>query len=374
MSVDETYIANRALQHCGASRIPDGTLRTDDSKNAAEIRACYDSLRRYEQRRNVWRYCVRTVALRPIGNQSKFLTFGSWAIGTTYSINDVVLGSDGQNYSSLVAANIGNDPTTALAKWTLYFGNLLAQEYVTTWSSAATYALGDHAVGSDLQVYISLAAGNINHNPVGDGNVHWSVTVDNVQADSNTYSAGEIVFTGNKIYMSKISGNQDVLPTINWLSFTTEPTVALLNFIYPIGSGPISQSLTANAYRLPNGFLRMAPQSPKAGATSFLGAPSGAAYNDWNFEGNYFTTRDSGVIYFRFAADISDPAQFDAMFIEGFAARLAFAVVEPITQSTAKQEGIAQTYQKVMTDARTVNGIEEGSTFPPEDDYLVCQR
>jgi len=372
--VTETDIANRALQHCGASRIPAGALRTDDSKNAGEVVACYDISRRYELRRNVWRFAVRTVALRPIGDYSKFVTFAAFDNAATYAANDVIQASDGQVYFSLIGANTGHDPTTSPTYWSLYFGNLIAQEYVTTWSAAATYAAGDHAVGSDSVVYISLVDANINHNPVGDGDVHWSVTTDDVQADDQDYYAGELVYTGNKVYLSKISANADDPPSTNWLSFTTAPALSALNFIYPIGAGPMAQGATKNAYRLPNGFLREAPQSPKAGASTILGAPTGLAYTDWNFESNYFTTQDTGIILFRFAADISDTTQFDPMFVEGLAARIAFSVCEPITQSQSKLQGIAAAYNKYMSDARTVNGIETGSTQPPEDDYIVTQR
>ena len=50
MPVNITQLANRALQHCGAPRIAAGALLTEDSKNASEIRECYDPLRRAEHR------------------------------------------------------------------------------------------------------------------------------------------------------------------------------------------------------------------------------------------------------------------------------------------------------------------------------------
>lgn len=376
--ITETMIANRALQRCGALRIADGALRTEDSKNANEIEACYDMLRRAEMRRNVWRFSIRTTALRAIGDFSKFVTFGAYSSGTSYAVNDVALASDGQVYSSRVAANTGHDPTTSQTYWTLYFGNLIAQEYVTTWSATPTYAIDDHAVGSDSQVYRSLQNANVNHNPVGDGDVHWSLatTVDEddlTEEDDQAYYAGEVVYKGNKVYISLVNDNETDPGSSSWLLFTTAPTLSKLNFIYPIGAGPSSNTTTRNAYRVPNGFLREAPQDPKAGAATFLGAPTGLFYTDWNFEGDYFTTRDTGVIPFRFAADINDPAAFDPLFAEGFACRIALEVCEPITQSNSKIQTIAGEYKKFMTEARTVNGIETGAVQPPEDDYIATR-
>ncbi len=41
------------------------------------------------------------------------------------------------------------------------------------WSGATTYAKNAVVTGSDNHVYLSIAAANLNHNPVGDSNVHW---------------------------------------------------------------------------------------------------------------------------------------------------------------------------------------------------------
>lgn len=373
-----TDIANRALQRVGAERIAAGLLATEDSKNASEIRACYDILRRSELRRNIWRFAIRTTALRALNDYSKLVTFGTWAVGTTYAINDVVTGSDGQVYSSRAASNLAHDPTTSLTYWTLYFGPLVASEYVTTWGATPTFALGDHTVGSDGSVYTSLAAGNINHNPVGDGNVHWSLATtvdadDETEETDDSFYAGEIVYIGNKVYLSLHSGNEDVPPSSKWRTLTTAPTVSLFNFIYPIGSGPSTNQSTRNVFRLPGGYLREAPQDPKAGSTAWLGAPSGLAYDDWNFEGDFLTSSCPTVILFRFAADVSDPALFDPMFVEGFGSRIALEICEPLTQSTTKLQAIASEYKQFMGDARMTNGIETGPTEPPTDDYIACR-
>lgn len=385
--VSETQIANRALQRVGAARIGEidtaDTVWTEDSKNASEIRACYDLLRRAEQRRNVWRFAIRRVAIRPIDLDTKFVTFGLFNIATNYGLNDVVLGSDGVIYISKVAGNVGHDP--ALRNWTywgLYFLSDAVQEYVGTWSSTITYAKGDHSVGSDGTVYLSQIDANLNHNPVGDNGTNWvaaSSVGDDTQpsayaTSSVSYYAGELVYQGATVYFSLQNNNTDAPPSAKWMTFTTAPTLSLPNFIYPIGAGPFTDTATRNVYRLPVGFLRQAPQAPKAGSTSFLGAPSGLSYNDWEFGENYIITIDSGVIVFRFGADVADPTQFDPMFVEGLAARIAFEVCEPLTQSGSKLQAIAGEYKQFMSEARTVNGIEEGPTQPPEDDYIECRK
>jgi hypothetical protein len=375
-----TDIANRALQHCGVRQIAAGLLATENSTNALEIRSCYDKLRVAEQRRAVWRYTIRKAALRPIGtfNASKFVTFATWASGTTYNFNDVVIGSDGEVYYSLTASNIAHDPTSTSGFWTNYFGPLTAQECVTTWGSGFTYALGDHAVGSDGSVYVSLAAANTNHNPVGDSNVHWEIasTADSddvTAATATSFFAGELVFIGVTTYLSLQSGNQDTPPTAKWRTLTAAPTLILPNLIYPLGSGPFNDSSTRNVFRLPNGFLRKAPRSPKAGEYSVLGAPSNLLDTDWEFEGNYFTSSFPGPVIFRFAADVSDVLQMDPLFCEYFACRIAMEVCERLTQSTTKLKTIASMYKMLQTEAIAVNGIETDPTEPPLDDYIACR-
>ncbi len=240
--VDPTKIANRACQRVGAELIAPGALLTEDSKPANEIRNCYDILRRAELRRNVWRFGIRTQALRPVDVDSKLVTFGAYNPATAYALNDIIVGDDTQIYISIVPANTGNTPSTSPTFWTLYFGLDLSSEFVTTWGSGFTYMKGDHTVGSDSQVYISLIDTNTNHNPVGDGNVHWSVTTDGTKATNMTFYVGELVHIGNTVYLSLQNNNGDGTtvpgdglppPSASWQTMTTAPTIALLNIMYP---------------------------------------------------------------------------------------------------------------------------------------------
>jgi hypothetical protein len=58
------------------------------------------------------------------------------------------------------------------------------------------------------------------------------------------------------------------------------------------------------------------------------------------------------------------------MFKEGLAARIAVAICEPLTQSTAKIQSIRTSYKEYMGEARLRNAIEVGAEEPPMDDYL----
>lgn len=378
MARTETDVANLAVGLLGAADlIAAGALRTEDSRNAATLRNNYDDIRKSELRRNVWRFAIRTEALRPVGDFSKLITFGTWAIGTTYAVNDIVLASDGAVYYSLVASNLANDPTTSPASWTFYFGNLLVQEYVMTWSASITYDLRNHVVGSDGSVYRSIQDGNLNKNPVSQP-TWWTLatavdSTDLTTADNQDYWSGELVYVGRNVYLSKFSSNSTDPGNAKWLVLSTTPALVDPNFVYPIGAGPTNQFATRNAYRLPNGFLRQAPEDPKQGSVSSLGSPSALPYRDWNFESDWMTTRDVGPILFRFVADFRDVTKFDSMFTYGFAARLAADNCEALTQSGAKRQAAEAQYKLYMTEARLVNGIETGPTEAPLDDYIACR-
>jgi hypothetical protein len=375
-------IVNRALQRIGAKRIG---LLTDTSRNAAEASACYDKLRRAELRRNVWVFSIKRAAIRPVGtfNATKFLTFAAWAIGTTYAQNDVVTGSDSQVYYSLGASNLANDPVTTTGYWAPYFGPLTASEYVGTWGAGFTYALGDHAVGSDSKVYVSLIVGNINHNPVSTVGVDWQIattadTDDLTKATSTSvasgFYAGEIVFIGAAVYLSLQSSNTDAPPSSQWLTLTAAPALAVPDFIYPLGAGPLQQSGTRNVFKLPNNYLRTAPQSTKQGSVTVMGSPTNLSYTDWEYESGYLTSAWSGPIPLRFVADMTDVTQMDDMFCEGLGARMAMELCEPLTQSAAKLQAIEGEYKTFMAEARAVNGIEIGPVEQPLDDLLQVRN
>jgi len=366
----ETEVANVAIQHCGGILIAGGLLRTEDSENAAAIRACYDIMRRSELRRNVWRFSIRNAILRAFGNDSKIITFPAWSTLVQYALNDVVL-REGKLWIA-TAANIALDPAlrteTTFAGWTSYFGVDMANAYATT----LTYMTGE-MVYSGVDLYISII--DQNADDALSLTTSWQKLTATAYAAGTAYALGARVISASIVYVSIQAANTGNTPVSSplWWTAITQATLATLAFIYPIGAGPYNNTTSRNVYRLPKGFMRKAEQAPLQGVYALFGAPAGRSYSDWLFEGNYFTAVDSGPIPFRFAADIEDPNLFDPMFIDGYACRLALQVVEKITQATGKAQTIGAMYQEFMSNARTVNGIETGSVEPPEDTYLTVR-
>ena len=156
-----------------------------------------------------------------------------------------------------------------------------------------------------------------------------------------------------------------------WLA--VNGTLATLQILYPIGSGPLSQATTPNVFRLPNGYLRQAPTDPKG---QFAPAVGGPAYNqeeDYLFEGNYIVSSCASLIMLRFVADVIDVMNMDPMFCEGLGQRMGWTMCEAMTQAKDKKDDCAAAYKLIMGEARAVNGIETGTVDPAEDEYLMVR-
>jgi hypothetical protein len=421
--IDSLDIANRACQHLGATRI---ASPTEDSVPNAEITFAYDKLRRAELRRNNWRFAIKHAVLRPIDNTTFLLSPAQWNAGIQYLPGSVVADSNGQLWISNKANNIGNDPN-ATDIWEAYFGSMTVDVFDTTgstayyagdlvyiqnsngsyniylslqnqntetpnvadaWSATATYQQ-DETVAFGGQQWRSLIALNLNNSPVA-GPQNWVAT--------QTYAVGnQVTGTDGFIYQSVGSSNTGNNPVTdsgtNWTNtnvpnaWTVVPAIPAssslwvplyasltsFNFVYPVGFGPASQSLTKNVFRLPAGYLREAPQDPKAGIYSFLGAPAYNMQNDWLIEGKLLLSQFGTPIIFRFIADVTKVSDMDDMFCECLAARIGMETCETITNSNTKQQTCNNAYVKFRGEAVTVNGIEVGPTEPPEDEYIMVR-
>jgi len=425
-----TDIGNRAAQFCGANRM-DPILGFNDtsSRTAAEVSFVYDKLRQAELEENPWTCAIRRTILRAIDGNTMLLAPALWSASTKYFVGSLVADQSGNFWISRIPNNLNNDPLLT-TYWEPYFGPLAVPLYVAdsyfsgevvyttagdgtyraylslqdgntdvpstatawdttvtyfknqvvtrtsvaymslidlnlnqdpasapaAWSSGTTYGAAAAVAGSDGIKYTSIAGGNIGHDPTTDGGIHWTNT--------GVLVAWTTIFVGGT--------GSDKWLEIGGAEFPGGVALTKLNIVYPIGSGPSTQSTSRNAFKLPAGFLRIAPQNPKA-VTPWLGGPSGYTYNDWNFENGYIVSQQVGPISFRFVADLTDVRLMHAMLCEGLAARIALAVCTTLTQSDAKLQGIAGQYKRFIDLAQTQNAIEAGYDDPPDDDYVTVR-
>ena len=260
-----------------------------------------------------------------------------YSLATAYFKGQVVQGSNGWFYMSLVDVNLGNDPILTVPQW----------------QPILTYAKGALVTGLDSVIYQSQVNGNVGANPTSGGFPNAWMPTGTVALWTSSFVGG----TGDSQWHRQ--ANMQVA-AVNWLS--------------PLSSGPENAQAARNVYKLPNGYLRQAPDAPKQGAFSYLGGPSGRMPDDYMFEGGFFTSSLFGPILFRFVADVTLVDTMDPMFCEGLACSLALATCEKITQSTDKWQKCNVEYKRIMGEARLVNGIETGPVEPPEDEYVLVRQ
>jgi hypothetical protein len=424
-------IANRALQHCGVRRIATPDF-SEISKNCSETSFAYDKLRRAELQSRYWSFAIKRTILRAVDSNTMLLTPAMWMPSTTYFVGQIVVDQQGTFWESFIPNNLNNDPLlttfwqpycgplgiplwdatsstayfagelvytaagdgtnrvyrslidansdnpatpTAWSSTTTYFKNQVVTfsnvAYMSLidlntnnepdlapalWSSGTTYTVGQKVGGSDGAIYQSVTSGNVGNDPTADSGANWTNT-------------GKL----NPWTTSFVGGSGSV----NWLQvggaeLPAGVSLQTLNVLYPTGTGPSTQFITRNLFILPAGYLRKAPQNPKSGI-AFMGGPSGLVYDDWLIEGRYIISWDSGPISFRFVADLTDVTQMHTMFCEGVALRIGLEVCPALTQAEGKSKEIAGKYEKWMTAARMVDGIEDGYVDPPDDDFISCR-
>lgn len=417
-------IANRALQHLGQPRISETLGFTEDSSRASAMSFAYDKLRRPELRTNFWKFSTRKTVLRAISPSTMVIAPALWSSTTTYRPGAIVSDEGNTLWISNFPDNLNNSPGNSYF-WEVYTGPLTADVYDSTIAYYAGELVYKYPGDGTFKVYVSLVNANTEDPATGTA---WDATKTYVKdqvvlyssvsyislidlnlnqtpsatpaawASGTTYGAAATVYGTDSYIYSSIAGsnvghdpvtttgywtNTGVLKawtnsfsggtgSANWLELTP---IALSDFfmVYPIGTGPSTQSATKNIYRLPAGFLRMAPQDPKAGSRSFLGAPTGLPYDDWLLEGDFIVTSDANAIMLRFIADIQDVTAMDDLFCEGMAARMGLECCEELTQSTGKKQAVASEYVKFISSARLTNAIEIGAIEPAEDDYITTR-
>jgi hypothetical protein len=375
-------IGNRAAQHCGASRMGlDGF--SEDSKTAGEISACYDQLRQAELRANTWTFACRRAMLRAVDDDTMLLVPALWVDTTTYFVGSIVADENGFPWISRIPDNLGLQPTVIQSAWEPYFGPMSVSLYDADTSYYAGELVYTAAGDGTSRIYVSLQTGN---EDVPATATAYDATV--------TYQKNDVVTYSAVAYMSLVDLNIGQTPNSSpsaWTSTFTGGTGSVkwrqiggaefpmgvglktLDIIYPLGTGPSTQTSTRNVFVMPAGYLGPASQNPGAGVVSWLGGPSGFVYSDWAFENGFLLTQDSGPIPYRFVADVTDVTKMDPMFCEGLAARIGLEVCEPLTQSSTKLGTIGKLYDEWMSRARNKNAIEQGADEPPDDDFITVR-
>lgn len=118
-----------------------------------------------------------------------------------------------------------------------------------------------------------------------------------------------------------------------------------------------------NSFPLPSDWVRSLPLDPEY------------QYNDDDrvVEGRNILTNESAPLDLRYIYNVTDPNEMDASFREVFAAELAEALCEEITQSNTKMATIVVAKKEALAEAKRANAIEKPAEQPPEDPWVTVR-
>lgn len=114
-------------------------------------------------------------------------------------------------------------------------------------------------------------------------------------------------------------------------------------------------------FTLPSDFLRLMPPDENAN------------YNDldWQIEGKKILTNDSGPLNIRYIYRVTDTAEYDSLFIEMFACKLAAELCEQLTQSNSKAQMVRDDYIRATREAKRLNAFENKPSEQQTDTWIT---
>tara|TARA_R110000787_G_scaffold160287_5_gene273995 strand:- start:818 stop:1414 length:597 start_codon:yes stop_codon:yes gene_type:complete len=127
----------------------------------------------------------------------------------------------------------------------------------------------------------------------------------------------------------------------------------------------------AAQYQLPADFIRLLPARNTSDNTTVLG---GIDPNiDWQIEGRKILTDDATPLQIVYLKKVTDPNEFDEMFIDLLVARIAMDIAEKVTQSNSKKQDATARYSETKKETKRINAFERPPQEYPADSWVVAR-
>lgn len=126
------------------------------------------------------------------------------------------------------------------------------------------------------------------------------------------------------------------------------------------------------AYQLPADFLRLdfvGEYYPSPVMDNYIGVET----QEWAIEGNKILTDYWAPLKLRYIQQVTDPNQWDVLFREALASRIAMEICEELTQSNEKKQAAAQDYQRAILKAIKTGAIEKPPASVPDDTWVISR-
>lgn len=125
-------------------------------------------------------------------------------------------------------------------------------------------------------------------------------------------------------------------------------------------------------YQLPSDFIRLDQindQYPDTIMDNYIGTETA----EWAIEGNKILTGLGSPLKIRYGYRVEDPNQWDPLFREALACRLAAELCEDLTQSDTKKQNAWAEWKRAINSAIQVNAIERIPQMPPDDQFIISR-
>jgi hypothetical protein len=125
-------------------------------------------------------------------------------------------------------------------------------------------------------------------------------------------------------------------------------------------------------YALPADFLRLDminDMFPSVSLDNYISTEVA----DYAIENRMILSNLSAPLKIRYGASVDDPNQWDSLFIEALACRLAAEICEDLTQSSGKRQQAWQEYKQALQAGKRANAIERPPSQLPDDTWIFSR-
>lgn len=160
---------------------------------------------------------------------------------------------------------------------------------------------------------------------------------------------------------------------------TNTKAARTINTMYDIVRDAVMQSAPWN-FAIKRASLAEDATAPAWGYDNRFSVPSDmlsllSIYNDpdYQIEAGYILTDEGAPLKIRYIYRAESEGTWSPMFIEAFAARLAYESCEAITESNTKKDGLLRDYNLALQAAYAADAIENPADSLPEDEWLEAR-
>lgn len=125
-------------------------------------------------------------------------------------------------------------------------------------------------------------------------------------------------------------------------------------------------------YQLPTDFLRLDMidgRYPSAVMDNYIDGET----SEYAVEGGKILTNIAAPLKIRYCRRVEDPNEWDVLFREALACRIAAEICEELTQSNPKKDAAWTEWKRAISEATKINAIERPPQTPPDNSFIISR-